>query len=203
MSVQLNLQDEQEDEIIWTLEAWGQYSATSAYNIQFAGQVTSSFPTLIWKAWVPPRCKMFLWLLLQDRLWTAASWMENNYFCALCERNLETAVHLFIGCPFSWEIWCLVSTWSRCRNLHPAQWTSEHDMEDWFYSMTTKGTEMAHTTSIQTLRCIWKQRNAMIFRDSRRPAQAVFAEIRDECLTWSMAGGKILNPLFGRNVISE
>jgi hypothetical protein len=76
-------------------------------------------------------------------------------------------------------------------------------MEDWFYSMTTKGTEMAHTTSIQTLRCIWKQRNAMIFRDSRRPAQAVFAEIRDECLTWSMAGGKILNPLFGRNVISE
>jgi len=64
-SVQLNLQvDEQEDEIIWTLEASGQYSATSAYNIQFAAQVTSSFPTLIWKAWAPPRCKMFLWLLL-------------------------------------------------------------------------------------------------------------------------------------------
>ena len=39
-SVQLNMQDEQEDEIIWTLEASGQYSATSAYNIQFAGQVT-------------------------------------------------------------------------------------------------------------------------------------------------------------------
>lgn len=35
--------DEREDEIIWTLEESGQYSASSAYNIQFAGQISLQF----------------------------------------------------------------------------------------------------------------------------------------------------------------
>lgn len=87
--------------------------------------------------------------------------------------------------------------------MHPLEWTDEHDMEEWFYSMTSKGTKMAHSISIQTLWTIWKQRNAIIFRGSRRPAQVFFNEIRDECFTWSMAGGKILSPLFGRQNLHE
>ena len=54
-----------EDMIIWGLESLGQYSSKSAYMIQFAGQVQSPFPTLIWKAWAPPKCKFLLWLLLK------------------------------------------------------------------------------------------------------------------------------------------
>lgn len=72
VSAQVNLQDEQDDEIVWILEGSGKYSASSAYSIQFVGQELSPFPKLVWKAWAPPRCKVFLWLLLKDRLWTAA-----------------------------------------------------------------------------------------------------------------------------------
>ena len=52
------------------------------------------------------RCRMQLrW---QDRIWTAArlqlwGW-RNNYFCALCERLLETSLHLFIECPYSRKV---------------------------------------------------------------------------------------------------
>lgn len=64
-SVQLQLrrideQSNQEDQIIWTLESSGEYSAKSAYTIQFSGQITSTFPKLIWKAWDTPRCKFFM-----------------------------------------------------------------------------------------------------------------------------------------------
>jgi hypothetical protein len=47
-SARLNLQDDQED-ITWILEGSGKYSASSAYNIQFAGQIPSNFPKLIWR----------------------------------------------------------------------------------------------------------------------------------------------------------
>ena len=48
-------------------------------------------------------------------------------------------------------------------------------MEDWFYHMTDQGTKMAHTLTALTLWCIRKQRNAMIFRDFRITAQALFS----------------------------
>jgi hypothetical protein len=70
--VGINLDDTGEDTIVWTLESSGEYSARSAYAIQFAGQTQSNYQSLIWKARAPPKCKFFVWLLLKDRLWTAA-----------------------------------------------------------------------------------------------------------------------------------
>lgn len=106
--------DSNEDQIVWTLESSGKYTARSSYLIQFEGQQRSSFPNLIWKVWATPSCKFFLWLLLQDRLWTSQrlqlrGW-PNNYFCALCERNLETALHLFFECHVAGKIWTLVAS---------------------------------------------------------------------------------------------
>lgn len=194
--VHLNLDDLREDEILWTLETSGQYSASSAYEIQFAGQIASNFPKLIWKAWAPPQCKQFLWLLLQNKVWMAArlqlgGW-DNNYFCALCERNLETATHLFIECPFSRSVWNLVATWAACPSLNPEGWTVSEDMEDWFLLITERGNKRSHTLSILTLWSLWKQRNAVVFRMSRRSVQQLFSEIKDTCAFWIAAGGKVL-----------
>lgn len=49
-SVRLDLDDTREDLITWTLESLGEYSAKSAYTIQFAGQILSIYLALIWKA---------------------------------------------------------------------------------------------------------------------------------------------------------
>jgi hypothetical protein len=60
-----------EDMIIWKLGKDGSYSASSAYKMQFLGLTTSFLPALIWKPWAPPKCKMFAWLVIQNRVWTA------------------------------------------------------------------------------------------------------------------------------------
>jgi hypothetical protein len=39
--------------------------------MQFEGGIFSSFPKIVWKVWAPSKCKFFMWLLLQNRVWTA------------------------------------------------------------------------------------------------------------------------------------
>ncbi|XP_071681490.1 uncharacterized protein [Lolium perenne] len=82
----------------------GVYSASSAYALQFDGSLQSSLRH-IWPAWAPPKCKFFMWLLLQRRVFTTDRLlrfgMPNQYFCPLCRRILETPAHLFAEYPWS------------------------------------------------------------------------------------------------------
>jgi len=50
-----------------------------------------------------------------------------------------------------------------------------------------KGDKKGHTLVILTLWCIWNQRNAIIFRECRKTAQALFVEIKDTAYYWSLA----------------
>ncbi len=64
----MNPLTEDQDSIHWDLTANGQYSAKSAYRLQFLGATRSAFNQTIWKAWAPPKCKFFSWLATQNRL---------------------------------------------------------------------------------------------------------------------------------------
>jgi hypothetical protein len=68
-------------------------------------------------------------------------------------------------------------------------------------AVTREGTKATHTLAILTLWCIWKQRNAVVFRDSRCMAHAVSVEVKDVCSLWSMAGGRLLRPLLDRDLL--
>jgi len=206
-SIRPDLDESSEDTIVWTLESSGQYSSKSAYAIQFAGQVQSSFPSLIWNAWAPPKCKLFLWLLLQNRLWTSARLqlrhLKNNYFCALCERNLETTHHLFFECPYSRLVWQLVATWSGCPSLQPTSWKEALQLEDCFNQTIRAGGKKEHTLAILTVWNIWNRRNAVIFREERKAPHSLLVDIKDMAHQWSLAGCKALRNSLVENVSSE
>jgi hypothetical protein len=68
MLLKLILRTQNEDEIIMTTMASGEYSTKSAYDIQFHGSLISSFPKMIWRVWAPSRCKVFAWLMLHNRI---------------------------------------------------------------------------------------------------------------------------------------
>lgn len=65
----------------------------------------------IWKFYVRLRHKIFIWLLLYDRINTRnllnrKSLFLESYNCALCTDNTEeTLMHLFWDCPFSLYCW--------------------------------------------------------------------------------------------------
>jgi hypothetical protein len=62
---------DQPDEILWRWMTNGQYTAASAYDCQFEGSMIC-FPTAdVWKASTEPKCKLFVWLVLHNKILTA------------------------------------------------------------------------------------------------------------------------------------
>jgi hypothetical protein len=123
----IHLTDER-DEIIWVFGNKNHYTTKSAYQLQFLGAVGTDFKKTIWRGWAPARCKFFIWSLMLDSVPTADKLLqrgcENEYFCPLCRRNLETAEHLLIDCPFSRKVWSHVASCLNVSILAPEAWHS-------------------------------------------------------------------------------
>jgi hypothetical protein len=74
--------------------------------------------------------------MLQNRVWTAdrllAREWQNEYFCPLCYRNLETVEHLILECPFSRSVWTAVSRWASLPSFDPMLSMPSRGVSDWF-----------------------------------------------------------------------
>jgi hypothetical protein len=69
--IEVQLVEGSNDGITCKLTNSGEYTAASAYNAQFEGMINSYMMKAVWKTWAPPKCKLFAWLVLQNRVWTA------------------------------------------------------------------------------------------------------------------------------------
>ena len=69
------------DRFIWSWNADGAYSASSAYRAFFAGSASLPGAKELWKTKAPARVKFFFWLAVHQRLWTADR--RKNMACSL------------------------------------------------------------------------------------------------------------------------
>jgi hypothetical protein len=78
------------DSIIWRWMANGSYSTRSAYMIQFKGSYGIFNSKLILKAQVENKCKVFAWILVQEKILTAKNLQKRGWphqdHCVLCVR---------------------------------------------------------------------------------------------------------------------
>ena len=65
---QVDLIPTQQDRIIWLHTSDGHYTARSAYELQFVGNTNSATAGAIWQTKVPPKCRFFIWLMLQNKI---------------------------------------------------------------------------------------------------------------------------------------
>jgi hypothetical protein len=206
-AVHFDREDTAEDEIVWRMTADGAYSARSAYALQFEGSKLSAFTSMVWRVWAPARRKFWMWLMLQNRIWTAARLLlrewPNKYFCPLCCRNLETASHLFQECPLSLQIWTEMSNWAKVPGFHPSSWSRNKVMEDWFSELASGiNLSKAHAKGVRSLTIlirwtVWKDRNARIFEGRERLPSVLVFEIKSEATLWCRAGNKALARVLG------
>ena len=105
---QCQLSDE-EDSLIWRWTPDGQYSATSAYRALLTASLPVRGCSRIWKIWAPLRVKIFLWLAIRGRHWTADRRRRHGLqavdSCYLCDQDPETIDHIVASCSFSRQVW--------------------------------------------------------------------------------------------------
>jgi hypothetical protein len=63
--------------------------------------IESNFPVEVWNVWAPSRYKLFLWLMLQNQVWTANR---------LLQRNGQTNTFArYASVTWRWWLTCLLS----------------------------------------------------------------------------------------------
>jgi hypothetical protein len=54
------------------------YTAQSAYQVQFCGSTHTNFNNIIWRAWAPPKCKFFSWLVFKIEFGQQTGWQGGD-----------------------------------------------------------------------------------------------------------------------------
>ena len=183
----------------------GIYTAASAYEAQFLGSTREVHLNSIWRTWAPPKCKLFVWLILQERVWTsdrlARRGWEHSPDCLLCHQTLETAKHLLADCRYTRRIWEYISTWAEQPNWQPRVWRPYSSVQDWWDMITTSTTVSRKAGRSLTLLVIWelwKERNARVFRRREASTLTLMTNIKAEAAAWTLAGAKDLALLLSR-----
>jgi hypothetical protein len=97
-----------DDTLRWAWEASGSYFACSCYAAIFGECVAILGELHIWKSCSLESYKVFLWLSIKKKCWTAdkLGWhgLQHLAACLVCEQDDETLDHLLMGCVHSCEI---------------------------------------------------------------------------------------------------
>lgn len=193
---EVTLQHGVQDSIRWRFDASGVYTASTAYLMQFRGSVQSDTAPFIWEGWAPGKCRFFLWTASLNKILTADAlqrrgW-ENNYFCPLCIRNLETPFHLLVECPWTQQVWSKIAQLFQLPNLNPTSWNGTVSISDWLHSSIGAApvTLRKGTFSLLLLSAweIWRERNRRVFDKVELPVVDLVRRIRDEAAMWKLAG---------------
>jgi hypothetical protein len=147
----------------WTRE--GQYSASSAYDIQFQGAVPSFKTSTIWQAKTEPKCKFFAWLAALGKALTSDNLLKKNWpadpFCPLCFCQTEMVDHLFTECNFTEAVWDRTTQFFQVhQSALPFQKERVKDWLDAVDRIQSKVQQMINAGIILTFWWqIWKERN--------------------------------------------
>lgn len=93
------------DEVVWNLTSTGTFTAKFAY-VGLKNQPTFTvYIHRVWKMKVPPRMKIFAWLVYYRKILTAKNLMKRGWnlpsICVLFRKENEFIKHLFSECTFT------------------------------------------------------------------------------------------------------
>ncbi|KAI5345025.1 hypothetical protein L3X38_012902 [Prunus dulcis] len=109
-SIYVDVEGNRPDTCIWGPTSNGVFSVKTAYELSARfNEVPGSPWKLIWNLKIPPRVKMFTWLLTQKKILTNVQRVRRHLSrdpsCPRCHYHEESLQHLFISCPRVLALW--------------------------------------------------------------------------------------------------
>ncbi|WVZ55719.1 hypothetical protein U9M48_006344 [Paspalum notatum var. saurae] len=194
------------DQFRWRFFHSGQYSCRSAYQAFFLGAIKFGPWKSIWKSWAPLRCKIFIWLALKNRCWTADRLAKRGLphpaICPLCDQEQETVQHLLISRVFSHEIWTIVLSNLGMQALSPQP--DGKSFSGWWSGAVNQVPKEVkkglNSLIILVAWEIWKHKNVCVFEGISSSISLVCRNIVQEGNLWCLAGNAALGVLCERLV---
>jgi hypothetical protein len=164
----------------------------------------------LWRAKAPPKVKMFFWLALHRRLWTAERrkrhGLQDDDACALCDQHAETGSHLFLGCAFARQVWFGLLSPFQLVDLVPVD---DQDLGTWWIRQRRRIDKTSRPLFDRLLLLIawslWKERNARVFARTPSAAHDVIAAITRDGKDWAAAGYApmaVLEAIWSQNLVA-
>lgn len=102
--------DPSADTTAWSWEPSGRFSTSSAYKVLHNRGIICPFSNRLWKIKAPPKVRVFIWVMSQNKLLTREVLCKRDcgmiLGCTLCHRqNLEDARHLLWECLYAQALW--------------------------------------------------------------------------------------------------
>lgn len=167
------------DSITWKWTNHGEYSAKSAYEMQFVGSVANTNFMPLWRAEAEPKHRFFGWLILHQRILTAENLLLRHWpcdwICSLCTDAFEDANHLAKECSFTNTVWSQVCSWLDIMQT-PNQLQDANILEWWtsiIHSTYGRRRRKLIGALLITWWQVWLERNRRIFHQKQLSATQV------------------------------
>ncbi|CAN1131165.1 Putative ribonuclease H protein At1g65750 [Linum perenne] len=195
------------DKIIWHLGKAGHYTVQSGYrwwlhNVSDIGTYQQAGAwSKLWAAKAPPKFKIMTWRLARNIVPTR-SVLEQRHIdapgeCGICEQGVESNNHLFFDCDFTRECWAKAGLEQFIADLRTRS--------DSFLERLTRLLEHSDAGKIETamamLWSLWRERNARVWRNEKKPAFVVTRLAIEGLKDWKQAQQKKApDPVAGNQV---
>ncbi|KAM0917393.1 hypothetical protein ACQ4PT_009542 [Festuca glaucescens] len=192
MVQQVQVVDGSPDQFVWKFSADGAYSTKSTYAACFAARMAQPAARQVWNSFAPSKYKMFRWLAVWGRCWTAdrlkRRGLANHWTCPLCKLRDETLDHLLLQCTYTHTVWLRVLRQHGWQQLLPS---SAASLTDWWPEAESqsrcKQKRATNSLILLTLRSIWLERNARVFDAISCTATSLANRVIDVWKDWIRA----------------
>ena len=189
---------QEEDVWWWRLEENGSFTVKSMFT-KLEGLILGESPlsyanrrvlSRIWKTDAPSKVMAFSWKLLLNRIPSKDNLSsrrvilpESSLDCVLCDREVESAIHLFLHCEVAMKVWDRVMRWLGLNFLTPPNlfilW------ENWGGASNNKKVRKGFQTIWHSVVWnIWRARNDRIFNDKIGEVDALVEDIKVLAWRW-------------------
>ena len=186
---------EMDDEFSWPASTTGAYTAGSTYERLSQGLLRYPLTDNIWRNVAPLKCRLFVWLAAQKRVWTSDrrfrhGLQDHTSPCFICLQEEDTIEHILIQCPNARQVWFRLFQEIQLQVATP----TEHDeLQTWWLreasTCAKKDRKNFNVTVIMACWSLWKHRNAWAFSDTRKqyPVEQHVRVLVDEVQLWIRA----------------
>jgi len=175
---------------VWTGDVSGRYYVRSAYDLidkHNRGPQCQAFKYL-WKAKAFPNVLTTAWRVLLGRVPTRVTLnrrgvVMQNTLCALCQTKEESCQHLFVECAHAQRVWNLCHRWIEILSVQHNE-IMIHFESFYLAQSNNKHNQIWRGVWAAIVRCIWEQRNSIVFDQGVVDAEEIFHNAQLKSWLW-------------------